>query len=41
MQLTSAIGAAAGIALAILVLVVLRHQPPAGAGEPAAEASTS
>jgi len=41
MQLTSAIGAAAGIALAVLVLVVLRHQPPAGAGEPGAEASTS
>ncbi len=33
MQLTSAIGAAIGIALAVLALVVLRHQRPATEAE--------
>jgi DHA2 family multidrug resistance protein-like MFS transporter len=36
MRLTSAIGAAVGLALAVVALVVLRHQPPTAAGEPGA-----
>jgi MFS transporter, DHA2 family, multidrug resistance protein len=38
MRPTSAIGAAVGLALAVVALVVLRHQPPTAAGEPGAPA---
>jgi DHA2 family multidrug resistance protein-like MFS transporter len=34
MQLTSAVAAVVGVALAVLVLVVLRHQQPTAADEP-------